>query len=124
MSNEPIVIQAPATVVPPEPKTPIPRVTESLSPRTTVQEDKTTAGQRLINMIWEGTQAIIAVQVVAANMVVGTWRGMGWVKDEKEFPFILSSALFLVIGFYFSRTNHAAIGGVGKKPVQEEYRGR
>jgi hypothetical protein len=40
-----------------------------------------------------------------------------------EHPAILSSALFLILGFYYSRTNHAAIGGVGEKP-RDHYTGR
>jgi hypothetical protein len=36
----------------------------------------------------------------------------------------MSVAFGTVVGFYFSRTNHAAIGGVGKKPHDGEYRGR
>lgn len=83
---------------------------------TTQQEDITTAGQRRINLIWEYSQAVIALLVVVANMIVGTWHGVGQAKDT-DYPFILSSSLFLVIGFYFSRTNHAAIGGIGNKPV-------
>jgi hypothetical protein len=94
----------------------------SIPPTTTVQEDLTTAGQRRINFIWEMTQSAIAVAVVAANMIVGAAQGLGMAKSEAH-PTILSSALFLVVGFYFSRTNHAAIGGIGAKPMPD-YRGR
>jgi hypothetical protein len=93
-----------------------------LPPSTTLQEDLTTAGQRRVNIIWEMTQAAIAVLVVTSNMIVGAAQGLGMTKAE-NFPTILSSALFLIVGFYFSRTNHAAIGGVGAKPEQM-YRGR
>lgn len=92
-----------------------------IPPNTTVQQDLTTAGQRKINMVWEYTQAVISIFVVMANMTVGVVDGLGLTKTE--FPPVLSSALFLVIGFYFSRTNHAAIGGVGWKP-QQHYEGR
>lgn len=81
---------------------------------TTRQQDITTAGQRRINLIWEYSQAVIALLVVIANMIVGVYHGVS--ATSVEYPFILSSALFLVIGFYFSRTNHAAIGGIGQKP--------
>lgn len=94
----------------------------SLPPDTTLQEDLTTAGQRRINLVWEYTQAAIAIMVVLANMSVGTVHGLGYGTDT-EYPFILSSSLFLVVGFYFSRTNHAAIGGVGDKP-NSKYTGR
>ena len=96
----------------------------SLPPDTTHQEDVTTAGQRRINLIWEYTQAAIALMVVAANVVVGAWHGLGKGGDS-DYPFILSSSLFLVIGSYFSRTNHASIGGVGRKPTDSQvYVGR
>lgn len=95
----------------------------SLPPKTTVQEDITTAGQRRINMIWECTQSVIAIMVILANMVVGTYQGLVLGDKRPEYPIILSSSLFLVVGFYFSRTNHAAIGGIGLKPA-EAYIGR
>lgn len=88
---------------------------------TTEQEDFTTAGQRKVNLIWEYTQAFIAIVVIIANMTAGVlyaFRGL-----EGDIPLVLSSSLFLVIGFYFSRTNHQSIGGVGKQPSQE-YQGR
>lgn len=93
----------------------------SMAPTTTYQEDLTTLGQRKINIVWEYTQALIAVGVVFANMVVAVYHGMA--VNHGEFPVILSSSLFLIVGFYFSRTNHAAIGGIGVKPG-EEYKGR
>ena len=95
----------------------------SLVARTTFQEDLTTAGQRKINLIWEYTQATVALLVVIANMVVGVYQGLLSSSSSLPFPTILSSSLFLIVGFYFSRTNHAAIGGVGAKPT-EDYRGR
>jgi hypothetical protein len=119
--SEPGVALPAGTVV--VPVTAPPRVTESMSPRTTVQEDLTTAGQRKVNLIWEYTQAAVAVAVVVANMTVGTAQGLGMVAEGFAFPVILSSSLFLIVGFYFSRTNHAAIGGIGFKPT-EEYKGR
>ena len=88
----------------------------SLPSTTTYQEDLITAGQRRINLIWEWTQSLIAIMVVLANMIVGVSNGMTVQEKRPEYPVILSSALFLVVGFYFSRTNHAAIGGVGPKP--------
>jgi len=92
-----------------------------LSPTTTHQEDLTTAGQRRINLIWEWTQAVISVSVVAANMIVAVASAL--IGIHGEYPIILSSALFLIVGFYFSRTNHAAIGGIGVKP-SGTYEGR
>jgi len=96
-----------------------------MQPTTTLQQDLTTAGQRRINLIWEYTQAAIAIMVILANVIVGAARGLGFAGPgaTEEYPLILSSSLFLIVGFYFSRTNHAAIGGVGAKP-NEEYKGR
>jgi hypothetical protein len=95
----------------------------SLPAQTTFQEDLTTAGQRRINLIWEWTQAVIAIMVIGANMVVGIYQGLVMAENRPEYPIILSSSLFLIVGFYFSRTNHAAIGGIGQKP-HTTYSGR
>ena len=93
----------------------------SVAPTTTTQQDLVSAGQRRINLIWEYTQSIISLFVVASNMIVAVYDGIS--SHPHEFPVILSSALFLIVGFYFSRTNHAAIGGVGTKP-SSPYEGR
>lgn len=93
-----------------------------LSPTTTEQEDLTTAGQRRVNLIWEYTQAFIAIVVILSNMIVGIAFAIMRIPSV-EFPLVLSSSLFLIVGFYFSRTNHQAIGGIGKKP-NPTYQGR
>lgn len=95
----------------------------SLPPTTTYQEDLTRSSQRRINSIWEWTQSFIALTVVLANMIAGV-RFAFEKPLNAEYPMVLSSSLFLVIGFYFSRTNHVAIGGVGPKPAQATYEGR
>jgi hypothetical protein len=86
----------------------------SLPATTTNQEDITKAGQRKVNLIWEYTQASIAI-VITLAIVYCAVRGI--INEQ------ISNAFFLIIGFYFSRTNHAAIGSIGKKPMQE-YEGR
>jgi hypothetical protein len=91
----------------------------SLPAKTTFQEDLTHAGQRQINLIWERTQAAIALGVVFITMVAGLY---GMVKDL-PIPTLMAVAFGTVVGFYFSRTNHAAIGGVGSK-AQAPYEGR
>lgn len=88
---------------------------ETLMPKTTAQEDIVTAGQRRINMIWEVTQAIVAVVITLAIIYLAI--------NEKASP-ELSNGFFLIIGFYFSRTNHSATGGTGRQPVQPAYVGR
>lgn len=95
---------------------------DPVAPTTTTQEDLTTAGQRRVNLIWEYTQAFIAVVVILANMSVGVVFALRRIPAG-DYPGVLSSSLFLIVGFYFSRTNHQAIGGVGRKPTQP-YEGR
>jgi len=93
-----------------------------VAPTTTTQENMTLAGQRRVNLIWEYTQAIIAICVVFANMLpplIGMVKG----KEAPTTPESVTNTLFLVIGFYFSRTNHAAIGGIGNK-AESKYTGR
>ena len=99
----------------------IPDNVSSLPATTTHQEDLVTAGQRRINSVWEYTQSFIATLVVLANMIVGSYHGIS--SNHGPYPDILSWSLALIVGFYFSRTNHAAIGGVGRKP-EDSYRGR
>jgi len=93
----------------------------SMPPTTTAQEDITTAGQRRVNLIWEYTQALIALLVVVSTMAVGMYSAVQ--GSDKPIPTIMSVAFGTVVGFYFSRTNHAAIGGIGTKPVTK-YEGR
>lgn len=87
----------------------------TMPPNTTEQEDITTAGQRRVNLIWEFTQAFVAI-IVTIAMIVSEIMNVDSVAIRMSFS--------LIIGFYFSRTNHQAIGGVGKKPPLQEYKGR
>lgn len=93
-----------------------------LAATTTSQEDMTTAGQRKVNLIWEFTQAGLAALVVLSNVTVAVFMVVQRIPFT-EYPPILSHSLFLIVGAYFNRTNHAAIGGIGPKPVQR-YEGR
>jgi hypothetical protein len=70
---------------------------------TTAEQDRATFGQRRINLIWEGTQAAIAVSVTLATV-------SGALMSVESA--VLSNSFFLVVGFYFGRTNHQRIGGV------------
>jgi len=92
---------------------------QPLPPKTTTQEDLVTAGQRRVNLIWEYTQSAIALLVVGATMIKAFLTASG-----EQIPTIMAVAFGTVVGFYFSRTNHAAIGGVGPKPVMQTYEGR
>lgn len=87
---------------------------KSLPPTTTHEENATKAGQRAINRVWEYTQALVALMVTAAFLYCQIAR-----IDSQA----INMSFTLVIGFYFSRTNHTAIGGEGDKPKQK-YVGR
>lgn len=94
----------------------------TMPPNTTEQEDITTAGQRRVNLIWEFTQAFIAIFSTLAVMSLGGFLAIkGRIED---FPPFLALSYGLVIGCYFQRTNHVAIGGIGKKPDMQKYEGR
>jgi hypothetical protein len=86
---------------------------QPLPPTTTAQQDITTAGQRRVNLIWEFTQAIIAILIVAANIFV--WTSSAIKGSGQTAPAGLNDSLFVVITFYYTRTNHTRIGGVGEK---------
>lgn len=77
---------------------------QSIEPTTTAEENRKFAGQRRVNIIWEVTQAVIAISVTAAALTSALRSTSGE---------LLSNAFFLVIGFYFGRTNHQRTGGVG-----------
>lgn len=98
----------------------------TLPPTTTEQEDIVSAGQRTINLIWETTQSKIALRVIAADLIICIALPVAVLVlridiTVNQLAVItlcvqpLSLITGIVIGFYFSRTNHSAIGGVGKK---------
>lgn len=101
----------------------------TLTPTTTEEEDATTAGQRKVNLIWEDTQRWIALMVVGAGVFINSVIIIIVVLLNKEvsttqLALISISLQFInlttgiVIGFYFSRTNHTAKSGIGP---QKEY---
>lgn len=77
---------------------------QNLASKTTVEEDLKTSGQRKINLIWEGTQAAIAVFITAA-VVYAELRGQS--------STILGNAFTLIVAIYFVRMNHIKTGGIG-----------
>lgn len=96
-----------------ESRQPVPSPEPSLAPRTTLEQDKKTAGQRGINLIWETTQSRIS-QVVVGTTCVGVlvslaMRGL-YPERIVAFPSEWWAIVGLVIGFYFGRTNHARAG--------------
>lgn len=64
-----------------------------------VAKEKAATRKNTINMLWEYTQAFLAISLTLAAIYVAIW-GDG---TESE---TLKNALFVVIGFYFGRTNH------------------
>ena len=113
-SDPPVVVALPPQ--PPEQR--------SVAPTTTAQQDITTHGQRRINLIWEVTQAVVAVAVTIATLFVAGNLALKDQPGDAAF-LLLSNAFFLIVGFYFSRTNHQAIGGIGPKADEgQDYRGR
>ena len=82
---------------------------ENLPSQTTDEQNLVTKGQRRINIIWESTQAIVAVAITFA-IIYGSLLRISSAE--------ISNAFFLIIGFYFSRTNHAQIGGIGTQESQ------
>lgn len=103
----------------------------TLAPTTTEQEDTVTAGQRDINKIWERTQSYIAMGVTASTIaIIGLTVIIALITRNEITQAMATQINYLVVmttlilSFYFSRTNHAAIGGVGRKPVEPPYTGR
>lgn len=87
----------------------------SLPASTTFQEDLTSAGQRNINAMWEGTQRQIALAVVGVSLIVlGYLVVAPGVPTELRLVALstLSNVLFAVTSVYFTRTNHTKTGGV------------
>lgn len=87
----------------------------STVPTTTAEQNRVTESQRKVNLIWERTQAGIAIAVIGATLIVDGRMAM-WDTVITTGP---SSALMqlnvmaaLVTGFYFGRTNHTRAGGV------------
>lgn len=100
---------------------------ESLPPTTTQEENIISAGQRTINIMWETTQARIAIFTVFSNIILNSvlslfviFVGVDVTANQMALITLcmqpISLTTGIVIGFYFSRTNHSTIGGVGKKP--------
>lgn len=82
---------------------------------TTVEQDRHSAGQRRVNIIWETTQAIIAVSVIATTLFVdGLVAVYGTSTTELQSSGLMQLNVMaaLVTGFYFGRTNHQRVGGV------------
>lgn len=82
------------------------------SPITTQEEDRVTYGQRKINLIWEVTQASIAILVTAVTLFVSAVLVLRGDGGAAAF-LLLSNVFFMVSSVYLTRTNHQKTGGVG-----------
>ena len=103
------------STMPEEPRAAIP-------PNTTQEEQLHTAAQRRINSIWELTQAGIAISITIATLFtiisLINRNTQILVPIETLVLFMLATSFFLVIGFYFGRTNHARIGDVPSGKIE------
>lgn len=117
MSKEkPIVIKAPALVLPPEKVGEPPKVGDkNIAPTTTATEDLTHASQRQVHLVWEITQALIAISVTAAVIYAAI------LGKESQ---LLGNAFTLIIAIYFVRVNHNAVSSIGKTVDAQPYVGR
>lgn len=59
--------------------------------------------KRKLNLIWETTQALIALMITLAVVTLALQK-----IEARE----IIDAFFVIVGFYFSRTNSAVVGGV------------
>lgn len=73
-----------------------------LPPTTTHEENETKAGQRRVHILWESTQAVIAVMITGAVIYNAI--------NKVESP-VLTNAFFLIVSMYFVRTNHTLTAG-------------
>lgn len=78
-----------------------------------------TSGQRKVNLIWERTQAMIAVSVVATTLLVNGLLALYPPESDRGTSALMQLNVMsaLVTGFYFGRTNHQRSGGVGGNEV-------
>lgn len=110
----PKVIEAPATVVPPAIRpSPAQVGDKNIAPTTTAAEDDIKVGQRRVNLIWEATQALVALIVTSSTLYVAGRLAVTEGGNHAAF-LLLSNVFFMVVSTYFARTNHTRTGGVGK----------
>lgn len=97
----------------PEEKKPAPAQVgdKNVAPTTTAAMDLVTAGQRRINVIWEVTQAGVALIVTSFTLYVAAKLATAEKGNEAAF-LLLSNVFFMVVSTYFARTNHTRTGGV------------
>jgi cobalamin synthase len=70
-------------------------------------------GQRRINGLWEFTQSLVALLVTGVTLYAALNVISKGAADSREMIIFLTNVFFVVIGFYFGRTNHQRTGGIG-----------
>jgi hypothetical protein len=85
------------------------------------EADRATFGQRRVNLIWEMTQSVIALAVAGTTLYVSASLVLRGGADLAAFV-LLGNTFFLIVGFYFGRTNHEKTGGVPKALDYEDRR--
>lgn len=117
MAEDHKTVIAPATVL--APKDPAKVGDKNIAPNTTAADDLMTSGQRKINLLWETTQAVIAIMVTGATLYVAARLAINNNGDTAPF-LLLSNAFFVVISTYLARTNHTKTGGVSNEKRRGE----
>ncbi|HSM16310.1 MAG TPA: hypothetical protein VK845_04840 [Gemmatimonadales bacterium] len=93
---------------------------QRLADRRADEKGLVSSGQRRVNMLWEVTQSLIAIAVTGMTLwVSGRVAIIAFERGDVDTSafILLSNAFFLVIGFYFGRTNHQRTGGVGPEDL-------
>lgn len=85
-------------------------VSQAIPATTTAEQQRMTVGQRRINLIWEVTQAIVALSVTITTLGVCAYQVIHGSAEMGAF-LLLSNVFFLVVGTYFQRTNHTKSSG-------------
>lgn len=80
---------------------------------TTFQQDLTAAGQRNINVKWEGTQQFIAISFALGAIGICAYLIVIGPLEMRMVAFTFLTTMAATINQnYFTRTNHTKIGGV------------
>lgn len=83
------------------------------APTSTEEEDRMTAGQRIVNLKWESTQQIIAIGFAAASIAVCMYLIIFGSPEMQYVAFTFLTTMAATINQnYFTRTNHTKVGGV------------
>lgn len=100
---------------------------DNLPPKTTGEQDRSTASHREINLMWESNQGRIAIVVVYSTIGVSAILALSALRpaitdQQMAIAFaafmLLNSLVSGVIGYYFGRTNHEKVGGLNVTEIE------